>query len=194
MNIPKIDITQDQKKVIIISAIVVFVFLLFFFIFYLPASKKISNLKIELNSTQSQIQGIEMLLSGSGSRDEAIRLLKEKQGYLINKFPQKEEESLRLIPEYARKMNIEVISLQPGLKTEFLDEADKKVIIEGKVASYLPITIEVSCFYKDLVKYLLELKSKLPAFVSVISLNVKKDRVSIGKVRAIIELNLYLLI
>lgn len=194
MNIPKIDITQDQKKIIIISAVVVFVFLLFFFIFYLPASKKISNLKIELNSTQSQIQGIEMLLAGSGSRDEAIRLLKEKQGYLINKFPQKEEESLRLIPEYARKMNIEVISLQPGLKTEFLDEADKKVIIEGKVASYLPITIEVSCFYKDLVKYLLELKSKLPAFVSVISLNVKKDRVSIGKVRAIIELNLYLLI
>ena len=151
-------------------------------------------LKGELISTEQQIQGIEMLLSGAQSRDEAIRLLKQKQQYLNNRFPQKEEDSLRFIPEFARKSNIEVISLQPGSKTEFLDESGKQQVIDGRVANYLPITMEVSCFYKDLVMYLLELKDNLPAFVSVISLNVKKDNQLSGRVRASVLFNLYLLI
>ncbi len=194
MNLPKIDITLNQKKIIIISASGLFVFLLFWVFFYFPSSKEIANLKNELTLKQQQIQGIEMLLAGAQGRDEAIHLLKQKQEYLSNKFPQKEEESLRLISEVARKMNIDVVSLQPGLRAEFLDESGKQVIIDAKTASYLPITMEVVCFYKDLAGYLMELKGALPAFVSVISVNVKKDDQPNGKVRAIAGFNLYLLI
>lgn len=194
MNLPKIDITQNQKYIIIMSAVGLFIFLLFWVFFYFPSSKEIASLKNELISTEQQIQGIEMLLAGSQSRDESIRLLKERQQYLSNKFPQKEEESLRLISEVARKRNIDVISLQPGLRTEFLDESGKQTIIDGKVASYLPITMEVVCFYKDLVGYLSELKNVLPAFVSVINVNVRKDNQLSGKVRSTVGFNLYLLI
>ena len=194
MNTSKINISENQKKIIILSGIGVMVFLLFWIFLYLPASNEINNLKSELTSTEQQIQGIEAFLSGTRNRDEAVRLLKEQQQYLSNRFPQKEEESLKLIPEFARKNNIEVISLDPGTKSEFLDESGKQLIIDGKVVYYLPITMEMGCFYKDLVKYLLELKNNLPSFVSVINLNVKKtDQVS-GRVRANVEFNLYLLI
>ncbi|MBU0548183.1 MAG: hypothetical protein KJ710_06840 [Candidatus Omnitrophica bacterium] len=194
MNLPKIDITRNQKNIIIMSAAVLFVFLLFWVFLYFPSSREIASLKHELISTEQQIQGIEMFLSGSQNRDEAIRVLKERQLYLSNKFPQQEEESLKLIPEVARKMSIDVVSLQPGLRTEFLDQSGKHVIIDGKTASYLPITMEVVCFYKNLVSYLTELKDILPAFISVISLNARKEKPLNGKVRSTIGFNLYLLI
>ena len=187
-------ITVNQKKVFIISLVVLFISLLLWVIVYLPGNKEISILNQELISTQQQIQTIEILLAGSPSKDEAIRLLKLKQQHLIDKFPQKEKESFELISNFARKNNVEVISWQPGLKTEFRDEAGKQKIIEGKVVNYLPITMEVRCFYKDLVKYLLEMESDLPAFVSVVSLNIRKESQFTGKVRTRIGFNLYLLI
>jgi len=194
MNLPKIDITQNQKNIIVTSAAVVFIFLLLWVFVYFPSSKEISSLKKELFLTQQQIQGIEMLLAGSQSRDDAIRILKARQQYLSNKFPRQEEESLRLIPEIARKMDINIISLQPGTRSEFLDENGKPVVIDGKTANYLPITMEVVCFYKDMVHYLSELKNILPAFISVQNLNVRKDKQLNGKVRSTIGFNLYLLI
>jgi len=176
------------------SAAGLFVFLLLWVFLYFPSSKEISGLKNELTSMDQQIQGIEILLSGSQNRDEAIRILKQRQIYLSNKFPRQEEDSLRIIPELARKMNIEVVSLQPGLRAEFLDENGKQVIIDGKTANYLPITMEVVCFYKDMVSYLTELKNILPAFISVVNFNVRKDDQLNGKVRSTIGFNLYLLI
>ncbi|MDD5128524.1 MAG: hypothetical protein PHO40_02595 [Candidatus Omnitrophica bacterium] len=194
MNFSRISITKNQKKIISVSAAGVFIFLLAWVFFYLPGSKEANRLKDELALTQQQIQGIESLLSGSQNRDEAIRILKSKQQYLSNKFPSQEEDSIKLIPEIARKMNIEVVSLQPGSRSEFIDENGKPVVIDGKVASFLPITMEVVCFYKDMVGYLLELKNVLPAFISVQNLNAKKDNQSTGKIRSTIGFNLYLLI
>lgn len=194
MNLAKFQITENQKKIIILGGVVVFVFLLFWMFIFLPSSKEIRALKNELISTDQQIQAIEILLSGSQSRDEAIRLLKQRQQYLSNKFPDKEEESLRLIPDYARKMNITVVALQPGSKTELLDHAGKQIMIEGKVAYFLPISLEVSCYFRDLVKYALELKAALPAFTSINNLDIKREEPLNGKIRATIQFDLYLLI
>jgi len=193
MNLPKINITKDQKRIIIISSAGLFVFLFLWVLLYFPSLKKIKSLKSQFISTQQQIQAIEKLLAGPKGRDEALVLLRERQQYLNTKFPQKEEEALRFIPELARKLNIEVISLYPGLKTEFL-ESGSRVLIDGKMLNYMPITMEVRCYYKDLVKYLSDLEESLPAFITVVSLNLQKENQVIGKIRANLELNLYLLI
>ena len=193
MNLIKLDMTENQKKIIVISLSGFFVFFVFLVFLYFPASRKISGLKQELAQTQVQIKGIEMLLAGAQSREEAIRLLKQKQQYLSNKFPQKEEESLRFIPEIARKMNIEVISMQPQTRAEFLSVSGKQSTIDGRIVQYLPVTLELTCFYKDLVKYLLELDLGLPAFISVQSLSIKKENSVTGKIRGTVDLNLYLL-
>ncbi len=113
--------------------------------------------------------------------------------YLSNKFPPKEEESLKLITDIARKMNINVISLQPGSKAELLDAAGKQIFIENMGADYLPIMVELSCYFKDLVKYVVELRAALPAFTSINSLEIKKEGQLTGKIRVNIEFNLYLL-
>lgn len=189
----KINITQDQKKIIAAGSVVLFVFLFFWVFFYLPSLSQLDNLKNEFLSTEQQILAIEALATDSVGRRESIRLLKRKQEYLSARLPQKEQESLRFIPEFARKMNIQVISVSPGSKTEFLDEYGKQVFIKRKVVSYLPISMDVNCYYKDLVKYLLDIKDNVPSLVRITSLDVRReDRVS-GKIRANIELNLYLL-
>jgi hypothetical protein len=193
MNLFKLDITDNQKKIIIMSVSVFFIFLLFLGLLYLPASRKIALLKKELTMTTQQIQGIELLLAGAQGRNEAIRLLKQKQQYLSNKFPQKEEESLRFIPEIARKMNIEVLSMQPQARVEFLDASGNPMSMDNRTVHYLPVTLELTCFYKDLVKYLLVLDLELPALTSIESLNISKEDQPSGKVRATINLNLYLL-
>jgi hypothetical protein len=193
MQISKLNLTDQQKKIAIISLSAALIFLFFLIFLYLPASGKILGLKKELGQTQQQIRGIEMLLSGAQSRDEAIRILKQKQQYLSNKFPQKEEESLRLIPELARKMNIEVVSMQPQIRSEFLDTSGKQCNLDNRIVHYLPVTLELTCFYKDLVKYLLELDLGLPAFTSIESLNIKKEGALTGKIRTTVDLNLYLL-
>lgn len=194
MDIPKINLTQNQKKIMILSFAGFFIFLLLWVFLYLPASKEIISLKNDLRSTQQQIEAIESFLSDSGSRDEAIRLLKQKQQYLSNRFPAKEEENLNLITEFARRNNIEIINLQPGIKMEFLDESGRQLVIDGKAAYYLPINLETECFYKELVKYLQELKSSFPGFATAVSVNIKKSGQVTGRVRANIGFNLYLLI
>ena len=194
MDITKLAISQNQKKIIIMGGVIFLVFLLFWGFFYLPASREIKSLKSQLWGKQQQIQGIEALVAGSLNRNEAILLLKEKQKLLNNKFPQKEEESLRVISEAARKHNVEILSLEPGAKTEFLDATNAKVVVDSQVLTYLPVSIEVSCFYKNLVGYLLELRNSLPAFVSMTSINIKKEDLSSGKVRVSIGFNLYLLV
>jgi len=194
MKLPKIDITENQKKIVIFSAIGLFIFTLLWVFVYYPSSKEITNLTCELASTERQIQGIERFLVGSKSQDEAIRLLKQRQQYLNNKFPQKEEESLRLISEVAHNMNIEVVILEPQARMELMDTVGKQVTIEGKVVSFLPINLEIICFYRELIKYVQELKVKLPAFISVNSFSIKKEDQLNGKIRVNLNFDLYLLI
>ena len=184
---------MNQKKIFVISLAVLCIFLLFRVIL-LPGYKEILAFKQELVSAQQENQEIEMFLAKAPNKDEAVRLLKLQQQYLSSKFPRKEDETLRLIPELARKNNVELIFLQQGLKTEFRDAADKQRIIEGRVVNYLPVTVELRCAYKDLVKYLQESESDLPAFISITSLNLRKDSQVPGKIRANIGFNLYLLI
>lgn len=194
MEIIKINLTKNQKKIIVFGGAGFLVFLALWLFLYLPSIAKIRNLKKELLLAEAQIQDIEKFLSGARDRGEAIQLLKQREQYLSMRFPQKEEEGLRILSELARKNNIEVISLEPGSKTEFLDESGKQLIIEGKIANYLPMTMEISCFYKDLLKYLSDLKADLPLFASVTDLNVKKDSQLAGRIRASVSFNLYLLI
>jgi len=177
----------------IISVSAFLLFLFFWLFLFMPAHKQVAALKNELILADQQIQSIELLLAGAQSQDQVVRLLKEKQRYLSNKFPQKEEEGLRLIPELARKMDIDIISLLPGTRTELLDASNKQIAIENRAVSYLPVTLELSCYFKDLVKYAIELRTTFPAFTSINSLDIKREGQTSGKIRANIKFNLYLL-
>ena len=98
MNLFKLDITDNQKKIIIMSVSVFFIFLLFLGLLYLPASRKIALLKKELTMTTQQIQGIELLLAGAQGRNEAIRLLKQKQHLFFHRHNAQKRARGRALP------------------------------------------------------------------------------------------------
>ncbi len=165
--------------------------MIFIFFIYLPSSNRVAQIKKELSTVESQISEIEATISQSKSMDEGISLLRERFRELNNKFPPKEQEAIKAISGLARKLNIEIISIRPQPKKDFFDENNNNVEIDGKTCQSIFVSIEMSCFYKDLVRYIHSLKEDLPAFVSIQNLLVNKSGTS--KLNVILDINLYLL-
>ncbi len=188
------NLSPSQKKIIIISLIVIAVFLIFWLFIYSPTKCSVQRYKRELISQESQIKEIEAVIGEAKTMDEGIRLLKARYQGLNNKFPQKEEDSLRMFSDIAKKLNIEIISIRPQPKREFLDEDNQKVEIEGATCLTVLVTIEMDCFYKDLVKYIQALKEASGlAFVTLEKLQITKDKSGTPKLNIVLDLSLYLL-
>lgn len=188
------NLSPSQKKIVIISLIVIAVFLIFWLFIYLPTKFTVQRYKSELISVESQIKEIEAVIGEAKTRDEGIRLLKARYQELNNKFPQGEEDSLRMLSDFAKKLNIELISIRPQPKREFLDGNNQKVEIEGMTCLIIFVSIEMKCFYKDLVKYIQTLKeSSGLTFVTFEKLRISKDKSGTPKLNITLDLNLYLL-
>lgn len=188
------NLSPSQKKIVIISLIVIAVFLIFWLFIYSPTKFTVQRYKSELISQESQIEEIEAVIGEAKTMDEGIRLLKARYQELNNKFPQGGEDSLRILSDIAKKLNIELISIRPQPKREFLDENNQKVEIEGATCLIIFVSIEMKCFYKDLVKYIQTLKeSSGLTFVTFEKLRISKDKSGTPKLNITLNLNLYLL-
>lgn len=192
MHIRKL--SPSQKKIIIISLIIISVFLIFWLFIYLPSKNTVQRYKSELISIENQIKEIEVLIGEAKSIDEGIRLLKARSQELNNRFPPGEEDSLKILSNIAKKMNIELISIRPQSKKEFVDADNRKVEIEGKTCSTILVSIEMKCYYKDLVKYVQILKESADfAFITFEKLQISKDKSGTPKLNITLDFNLYLL-
>lgn len=188
------NLSPSQKKIIVISLIVISVFLTFWLFIYLPSKNTVRRIRSELINVETQIKEIEALIGEAKSIDEGIRLLKAKSQELNNKFPQREEDSLKMFSDMAKKLNIELISIRPQPKKEFLDADDRKVEIGGGTCLTILVSMEMKCFYKDLVKYLQALKeSSDMAFITFEKLQINKDKSGTPKLNITLDLKLYLL-
>lgn len=147
----------------------------------------------ELMTAEDQIKEIEAVISKTKTLGEGIRLLKQRYQELDKRFPIAEEDSLRMLSELAKKLNIELISVKPESKKALFDGHNKNLQIEGRTCQVIYISIEMRCFYKDLVKYLEILKESLPAFMTVERLKINKDRFGMQKLNIILGINFYLL-
>ena len=186
-------VSSTQKMIIIISLIVILVFLFFWFLIYLPSKKEVTRIKSQLSDLNNQIRQIEAITSQTTLTDEGIRIIRQRHQQLIDKFPQKEEESLRMLSDLAGNLNVELVSIKPQPKTVFLDQNKNAVEIEGRVCQKVYVSIEIKSLYKDLVKYIQTIKESLPAFISIEKLNIGKDRLQAPKLKVLLELNLFLL-
>lgn len=186
-------ISPAQKKIILITTVVLLAFLIFWLFIYLPAKNTIKRIKAELASVESQIEKIEAVIDKTRTIDEGIALLEEKYQRLDAKFIQKEEEGLRLLSDFAQKLKIEILSIGPKQKSPFLDTANQKVEIEGKVCQVAPVSIQMRSSYKELVRYLDALKESLPGFIAVEMIKITKDNAGAQKLNIALDFNLYLL-
>lgn len=166
---------------------------MFWFFLYLPSKNSLIKAKSELINVENQIREIEAVNGNDRTLDVTINLLRKKYQELNKRFPEKEEDGLRIISDSARRLNIEVLSLKPQPKIAFLGADNKAITIEGKNCRRLLVLIEMDCGYKDLVKYIADLKGTLPVFVTIEKLRINKaDPLGI-KLNVLMEMDLYLL-
>ncbi|MEA3560852.1 MAG: hypothetical protein U9R31_03680 [Candidatus Omnitrophota bacterium] len=182
-----------QKEIIIITFLILSAFLICWIFIYFPSKNIVKRIKSELAGLQRQIYEIEAVIGRAKTTDKNIRALVEKSQKLNNAFPQKEEESLKMLSQLARNLNIELNSVKPQLRAVFLGEDKKEVKIEGKTCQKIFVSLEMKCFYKDLVKYIETLKKVLPALATVEILKAGKDCSGTTKLNVTLGINLYLL-
>jgi hypothetical protein len=146
-----------------------------------------------LSSIEAQLREVEIIFGQAKTVDEGMKSLGERYWELNKKFPQEEEEALKMLSVLARNLNIEIVSVKVDPKIIFLDENSQEVEIEGKTCQVAHATIEMRCFYKDLVKYIGTLKKNLPAFINIERLGIVKDKSGMPRLNIILGLNLYFL-
>lgn len=168
-------------------------FLIPWFLVYLPTKNAVSRAKKELTAAETQIRQIEAIVDKAKSMEEGLTLLQGVFAKINNKFPRQEEESLAMLSDYARKLNIEVVSIKPSAKEFLFDEDGQKIGIEGRFCQSLPVSLELRCSYKDLVGYLEALKKEVTAYLSIEKLRINKDSLGPAKLSVILDINLYLL-
>jgi hypothetical protein len=187
------NLTPSQKKILSAGVIILGVFLIFFIFIYLPSKNAVHKIQAELSITEKQIKDIDAIIGETKSIDQAIIVLKERLQYLNSKFPQKEEESIKMFADLAKKYNIEIKYIKPQPKKPVVDEDGKELKIGNKICQSIYVSLEMKCFYKDLVLYAHGLKEELPAFVSIENLEIIKDSSGLGKLDVTVDLNLYFL-
>ena len=188
-----IKINLSQKKIIIVAVGVMFAFLAAWFLAYLPSQTKIKQLKALLANTDGQIHQIEAMVENGKTIEEGMRLLAERYGQLSSKFSPKEEESIKLLSDFARQLHIEITSTRYQPKTEFLN-ANQQVDVDGKKCQVVRVSIEMKCHYKDLVKYLETLSARLPVYITVEQMRIGTANAQNLELNVSFDVNLYLLV
>jgi len=186
-------ITVAQRKIIFLTTIVALAFSAVWFLVYLPERNRLHQFKEQLADVENQIRQVQGDAQANKAVEEKIKLLQERYQYVETKFPLKEYEALRLLSDFARKVNMDILSIRSEPKEIFLDEAQQKIEVEGRVCQKLPVSVELKCRYQDLLAYLEMLEDFLPAYVTVEGLRIRKDEAGSFKLDMTLDLNLYLL-
>lgn len=189
----KVSLSKTQIKILGGVGLGLVLFLFFWFGFFQPSRSKVGKLKLEWMNIESQLQEIEAITRGFGSPKEGLRQLNEKCEVMIRKFPSDEEDSIKLISDYAKKMNIEILSLTPAPKADYLDEGGNQVVVDSKVCAKVSISAEIRGSYQDLVQYMDGIEHSLPVLLTVEFIKINKEDAVTGKLKAILGLDIYLL-
>ena len=186
-------IANIEKKTVILWGGIGLAILGFFVFIYLPSQRQVASFKKELVFFDSQISNIDAMIDKKKSLQENIFLFQERLKEL-DRFPDKEEQTLKIISDIAKESKIDVRNLSPSQKQEFTYADDLRLSIEGKDVIVMPVLLNLHCSYNDLVAFLGKLSKGLPAFISVESLQIGKPDKSSQKLTAILKLNIYLLL
>jgi Tfp pilus assembly protein PilO len=185
------DLIQPQKKIVLVVLTAIAVFFILWLFAYFSLRAKIKAASALLEGAEKQIQETESLVADAKSIDEGLLALRQRLQELNSKFPQKEEESLKILSDLARENNIEVRTLRPQSKTQAI-QGQEGIGADGKALWRVLISLEMSASYKDLVAYLDSLKESLNAYFTIEKLEMRKAEGG-GKLGINMDINLYLL-
>jgi len=169
-------LTKAQKKIIAISALALLALNIFWFMVYLPQSRKLTNLKKQLSSAESEIESIRSI-----AKDRELGVvvgeLKTNLSQLKSKFPLDDDALIYQLSDSAKKAGIDVGNVDPQDKNQV-------ATVAGLTIYELPVTLELSCDYRTLGEYMSYLQNGFMYLVKI------KDVSIIGQGRGNPKLNI----
>ena len=196
MNIPKIEFKQfsvRQIKIIIVAVAIVVTFIIIWMYIYIPVKSDFKKISKELVTVNERIRKVEGYIPQGETTQEQIAKLKEDFDLLSQKVPEEEGESLKMLMDFIRALNIQVDSTKSSNRKLLLDERNAKMVIDNKSVEMLLISIKLRSTYKQLVELIAMLRKSIPAYMSVQRLVIDASKDGSDKLDATLDLNLYLL-
>lgn len=178
----------------LVAKITIVAVVFFWFTMYLPVQIKIKKIEPELKSFRDEIAQIEKIAGTKSLTGEVRKLLQDKLSELEYKLPQKEEKALKELFDLAKEFGVDIIFIKPKPKEIAYDENRKELKVENRIIQTVFISIKMRCSYAELTGYIGAIKKDLPAFVTIESLYVDKDKfVTKVTLNVTLNLNLYFL-
>ena len=161
---------QENKNLIALAAAAVILGVGWGFL--VPGIRAQDRLKVQLQDLESQVSELKAL-NAQKSSSASVKPLRGPGAEQGTRFPESEKESLRLIAELARKMNVDVISMQSQPRLEWQAKKGKGADILGRKIYRVPVSLNLAARYEDFVRYLETLKKLSASYVAFSKVNMK---------------------
>jgi hypothetical protein len=160
------NLTKEQKKIYLI-AIVAFVLLFIFWVFIaLPQGRRLSFIKVRLRDTEDRIKQI----TGNATQEELARKIEKANAQfakIAKRFPLNSEGVINSLSEQAKAYRIIVKNINLSPRTPLQQDAISSQIEE------MVISMNLSCEYMALGKYLDALRDNFPFAIRIKSLVIR---------------------
>jgi Tfp pilus assembly protein PilO len=187
-------IRLQEKKILVIIAACVSAMTIFWAFISLPAGRKLHLLNTELYSIKQEIAAIESR-AGRNIKDiaELVDPIQNAFKGIIKKFPEGEEDALKLLSAEANKRNIEMAYMRPAQKAAYMNQQGNPLFIDGKQCFCLPISMEMTGLYKDAGEYLRWLRKEFPPLIKVSDIVIKRDESRMPQLKVNMAAAIYIL-
>lgn len=170
INFEKINKLPVTQKLLILGGLLILIFGLYFYFFYLPKSKQLSGLKIQLSTLESERITKKATADNLPTFQKEIKRLNEKLKRALVKLPSQAEidQLLIEIPVKASESGLEILSFKP-----------ESEIRKGFYAE-VPISISLSGRYMDVASFF-DRMANMPRIVHVDNINLKPQAGKVGR-------------
>ena len=175
-------LTREQIKIIAAIFIGITALICFLVFIYVPQSKKLRSLKDNLTFTESQIAEINKIMQGK-ELSEMVEDLNRQFIANISYLPESQEDVIASLSNKARSLKVEIKSISPQVKRPLSEK------VSGYNIEELPISMTLSCSFRDLGRYLNVLRNDFPVLVRVGQIQIEGR----GKDRSVLDVRLEIL-
>jgi|GEM_PF-4847787 len=186
----KTTISLTQQKILLASGLILLGVIVVWFGLYRPMYNRAFVLKAKLANLERQIHDIEAVTVAFVDKEVGIKELEKRSQALDAQFLSDEEAGYKIISGLAKKQGVEIVSLQPEPKVDYMDAGGQRLAADNKLSSKVPVTVELKGSYKDVVAFVDALEHSSELFVTFDGIKITK---SDFKVLAVLNITFYLL-
>jgi len=171
----KYNISKQQIDILIMAAVILIVTSVFYVFVYTPRQKQLGNLKQELERVENTLGDIEKLVGSRKDLGKGILRLREEASSWDLKFikPDETAELLKILSEEARRLNIEVASIQPAELKPLLNKGSILKLDDAE-CNRISIDINLAGTYLALVDYMQKIEHRKAPQMVIKKVDIEK--------------------